>query len=43
MAAFWDDMPLVVGINENWDEANTRYGLFANSHENYAPSSTDIL
>ena len=24
MAAFRDDMPLVVGVNENWDDANTR-------------------
>ena len=24
MAAFRDDMPLVVGINENWDEDTTR-------------------
>ena len=24
MAAFWDDMPLVAGVNENWDEDNTR-------------------
>ena len=24
MAAFRDEMPLVLGINENWDEDNTR-------------------
>ena len=24
MAAFRDDMPLVAGVNENWDEDNTR-------------------
>ena len=24
MAAFRDDMPLVVGVNENWDENTTR-------------------
>ena len=24
MAAFRDDMPLVVGVNENWDEDTTR-------------------
>ena len=24
MAAFRDDMPLVAGVNENWDDDNTR-------------------
>ena len=28
MAAFRDDMPLVVGINENWDEDTTVYSVY---------------
>ena len=50
MAAFRDDMPLVAGVNANWDDANTREQIkrpdtdFSPiSHENHAPPSTDLL
>ena len=44
MAAIRDDMPLVVGINKNWDEdCSPRLGFFAFTHENHASPSTHLL
>ena len=50
MAAFRDDMPLVVGVNEDWDEdttqaqiVKTRLGLFTYTHEDHAPPTSHLL
>ena len=48
MAAFRDDMPLVVGVNENWDEDTTRsqivrFGLLTETHANDASATSYLL
>ena len=51
MAAFRDDMPLLAGVNENWDEDTTRsqivnktrLGLLAYTHANDASPSSKFL
>ena len=47
MAAFLDDMPLIAGVNENWDDINTyeqvKRGYFAHQDENHAPFTTNFL
>ena len=49
MAAFRDDMPPVVGVNEDWDENTTRAQIvrpdwdFSPTHEDHAPPTSHLL